>query len=102
MERVFDGLLRRLGRTRYYPQYGDVKHRQAIRSASLHQFDHDLTEEILHETTNRQQRTGSPNRPPQPWLEAESKVWRRLARERGNRQLAADLEAAIRARRRRQ
>ena len=80
---------------------GDAKHREAIRSASFHQFGQDLTNEILKETWNRQQRTGSPGRPAQAWVEAEFKVWRRWAQERAKATLYADLEAAIRDRRRR-
>jgi hypothetical protein len=84
----------------YIPAWGDEKQQQAIRSASLCQFGEDLTDQILNEIRNRQQRTGSPGRPAQPWPDADLKVWRRVARERGNVELEACLEDAIRARRR--
>jgi len=98
---MWDDLLRRLGRTPYYPQWGDAKHRQSIASASVFQLGEDRTEEILCEIRNRQQRTGSPGRPGQPWADAELKVWRRFARATGNRQLSADLEERVRDLRRR-
>jgi hypothetical protein len=87
-------------RTPNIPAWGDEKQRQAIRSASLCQFGEDLTDQILNEIRNRQQRTGSTGRPAQPWLDADLKVLRRVARERGNVELEARLEDAIRARRR--
>ena len=67
-------------RPAYYPDWGDEKHVQATRSASRRVFGEDLTEQILNETRHRQQRTGSPDRGPQPYPDAEAKVWRDLAR----------------------
>lgn len=87
-------------RPHYIPGWGDDKDRQAIRSASLCQFGEDMTDEVVNEIRHRQMRTGSPGRPGQPWPDADLKVWCRLARERGNHELAARLEVAIRARRR--
>ena len=86
----------------YIPAWGDEKQRQAIRSASVCQFGEDLTDQILNEIRNRQRRTGSPGRPAQPWPDADLKVWRRVARQRGNLELAARLEDAFKARQRSQ
>lgn len=69
--------------TSYYPQWEDDKHRQALASACRRAFGRDLSDEILNETRNRQQRTVSPTKGPQPWPDAEAKVWRDLARRRG-------------------
>jgi len=41
------------GRTPYIPAWGDDKHRQAIRSASLGQFGEDLTDQLLNEIRHR-------------------------------------------------
>jgi len=90
----------RRSRPPYIPAWGDDKHRQAIRSASLCQFGEDLTDQVLHEIRHRQRRTGSPDRPNQPWTDADLKVWRRLARERDNHELLARLQVAIKARER--
>lgn len=82
----------------YYPAWGDEKYRQGVRSASMLWFGVDLTDQIVNETRHRQQRTGSPNRPVQPWPDAEPKVWRRIAREHGNQDLLAHLDAVAHAR----
>ena len=85
-------------RPAYIPAWGDLKHRQASGSASLCEFSEDLTDQVLNEIRHRQQRTGSPGRPGQSWLDADLKVWHRLARARGNHELVARLEVAIKAR----
>jgi hypothetical protein len=80
----FGPLLRRLGRPVYYPAYGDLKHQQATESASRRIFgDRDLSSRILHETAHRAQRTGSSEAPPQPYPDAEAKVWLRFAQAEG-------------------
>jgi hypothetical protein len=81
----------------YYPAWGDEKHREAIRSASLCQFDVDLSDQILNEIRNRAQRTGSPRKGPQPWLIADIKVWREFARQRGHLELEDRMDAAVAA-----
>jgi hypothetical protein len=80
----FGSLPRRLGRTPYYPAFGDPKHQQATASASRRVFGgRDLSSRILHETAHRAQRTGSSEAPPQPYPDAEAKVWLRIARVEG-------------------
>ena len=91
-----DALFRHL-RQPYYPAWGDEKHQQAVRSASTFRFGVDLTDEIVNETWNRHLRTGSPSSPPQPWPDAELKVWRRFARVRDQKELLKHLELVVRA-----
>ena len=80
----FGSLPRRLGRTPYYPAFGDPKHQQATASASRRIFGgRDLSSRILHETAHRAQRTGSSEAPTQPYPDAEAKVWHRFARAEG-------------------
>jgi hypothetical protein len=80
----FAPLLRRPGRTPYYPAYGDPKHQQAAVSASHRIFQgRDLSSEILTETAHRAQRTANPEAPAQSYAHAQAKVWRRFARAKG-------------------
>ena len=80
----FGPLFRRLGRTTYYPTWGDPKHQQAAVSASRRIFqDRDLSTEILTETAHRAQRTANPEAPGQSYAYAQAKVWRRFARAKG-------------------
>jgi hypothetical protein len=87
----------RRSRSPYIPAWGDEKHRQAVRSASLCQFGEDLTDPILNEVGHRSQRTARPDRPGQPWPIADLKVWLRFARLRGNLELEARMAAAVAA-----
>jgi hypothetical protein len=80
----FGPLFRRLGRTTYYPTWGDPKHQQAAVSASRRIFQgRDLSSEILTETAHRAQRTANPEAPAQSYVYAQAKVWRRFARAEG-------------------
>jgi hypothetical protein len=82
-----------------YPQWDDERRQQAIASASLCWFGEDLGGEILNEMRHRQRRTGNPGRPPQPWPDADIKVWQRWAEARGNQELLAHLKGVERAHR---
>ncbi len=92
----------RLGRQPYYPQWGDEKHRQALYSAARAWFDEErakpVADQVLSEAGHRARRDGSPNRPAQPYPDAEFKVWYRIARVHGQADLLEHLRGVKNAR----
>ncbi len=84
----------------YLPRCGDHKHRLAIASAWRGWFGEDPSEEILDrflkEVGHRTLRSNS-SKGPQPYRDADLKVWGRIAAERGHRELLDHLIGVARA-----